>query len=39
MKLSGEDIAAVEAPYVPHPVTGMVPPLSADPLKLTLLQA
>jgi aryl-alcohol dehydrogenase-like predicted oxidoreductase len=33
--LSDEEIAALEAPYVPHPVDGVVPPLSDEPLTLT----
>ena len=37
VELTSEDIAAVEAPYVPHAVNGMVPPLPSDPPKLTLL--
>jgi hypothetical protein len=33
-----EEIAALETPYVPHPVNGIVPPLGSGPLKLTLLK-
>ncbi|MGF6873008.1 aldo/keto reductase [Paraburkholderia sp. MM5477-R1] len=33
--LSVEEIAVLEAPYVPHPVDGVVPPLSAEPLTIT----
>lgn len=33
--LSKEEIAALEAPYVPHPVDGVVPPLPAEPPRLT----
>jgi aryl-alcohol dehydrogenase-like predicted oxidoreductase len=39
VKLTSEEIAAVEAPYVPHAINGMVPPLPAEPQKLTLLKA
>ncbi|WP_068093025.1 aldo/keto reductase [Novosphingobium rosa] len=34
--LSADEIATLEAPYVPHPVNGIVPPLSKEPPKLTL---
>jgi aryl-alcohol dehydrogenase-like predicted oxidoreductase len=34
--LTAEDIAALEAPYVPHAISGMVPPLGSAPQKLTL---
>ncbi|MDE1187207.1 MAG: aldo/keto reductase [Pantoea sp.] len=33
--LSDEEIAALEAPYVPHPVDGIIPPLSDQPLMLS----
>ncbi|MGF6369035.1 aryl-alcohol dehydrogenase-like predicted oxidoreductase [Paraburkholderia sp. RAU6.4a] len=33
--LSDEEIAALETPYVPHPVDGVVPPLSDEPLTIT----
>jgi aryl-alcohol dehydrogenase-like predicted oxidoreductase len=36
--LTAEEIAAVETPYVPHMVNGIVPPLSPEPPKLTLLK-
>lgn len=35
LRLSAEEIAALEAPYVPHRVDGIVPPLSGDPPTLT----
>jgi len=35
--LSEQEIAALEAPYIPHRVNGIVPPLNAEPPKLTLL--
>jgi len=35
VRLTAEDMAALEAPYVPHPVSGIVPPLSSAPPKLT----
>jgi 1-deoxyxylulose-5-phosphate synthase len=35
--LTDEEIAALEAPYVPHRVTGLTPPVSSDPPKVTLL--
>jgi aryl-alcohol dehydrogenase-like predicted oxidoreductase len=37
--LTADEIAMLEAPYVPHPVNGIVPPLSQDPPKLTLTDA
>lgn len=33
--LTGEEIATLEAPYVPHPVDGVVPPLSDEPPAIT----
>jgi aryl-alcohol dehydrogenase-like predicted oxidoreductase len=36
--LTAEEIAAVEAPYVPHPINGMAPPLGSAPMKVTLLK-
>ncbi|OYR12409.1 aldo/keto reductase [Brucella grignonensis] len=33
--LTGEEISALEAPYVPHPVDGIVPPLSTEPPAIT----
>jgi 1-deoxyxylulose-5-phosphate synthase len=35
--LSDEEVAALEALYVPHPVNGIVPPLSQDPPSITVL--
>jgi aryl-alcohol dehydrogenase-like predicted oxidoreductase len=37
VRLSGEEIAALEAPYVPHPVSGITPPLGSQPATLTVL--
>jgi 1-deoxyxylulose-5-phosphate synthase len=34
-QLSNEEIEALEAPYVAHPVDGIIPPLSADPPSIT----
>ena len=34
-RLSAEEIAALEEPYVPHVVSGMVPPLDSTPPKLS----
>ena len=34
--LTNDEITALEASYVPHPVTGIVPPLSNDAPKLSL---
>lgn len=34
--LSTEEIEALEAPYVAHPVDGIIPPLSLDPPSITL---
>jgi aryl-alcohol dehydrogenase-like predicted oxidoreductase len=34
-RLSEEEIQELERPYVPHPVDGVVPPLPADPPKIT----
>jgi len=34
--LTQDEIAALEAPYVPHPVVGIIPPLSDQPLATTL---
>lgn len=34
-RLTDEEIAALEAPYVPHPVDGIVPPLSEEPPAIT----
>jgi aryl-alcohol dehydrogenase-like predicted oxidoreductase len=39
VQLTDDEIIALETPYVPHPVNGIVPPLSKDPPKLTLLKA
>lgn len=36
--LSAEEVAALEAPYLPHPVDGIVPPLPGEPPQLTLGQ-
>jgi aryl-alcohol dehydrogenase-like predicted oxidoreductase len=36
VRLTETEISALEAPYVPHAVNGMVPPLSAHPPKLSL---
>jgi 1-deoxyxylulose-5-phosphate synthase len=33
--LANDEIAALEAPYVPHPVDGIVPPLSDEPPAIT----
>lgn len=33
--LTDEEISALEAPYVPHPVDGIVPPLSTEPPAIT----
>lgn len=33
--LSAHDVAALEAPYVPHPVDGIVPPLPENPPSLS----
>jgi len=38
VKLTDTEISLLEAPYVPHVVNGMVPPLSADPPKLSLVK-
>lgn len=35
VRLSDEEISALEAPYVPHAVNGIRPPLSADPPTLS----
>ena len=35
-RLSTPEIAELEAPYVPHPVDGIVPPLPEEPPSLTL---
>jgi aryl-alcohol dehydrogenase-like predicted oxidoreductase len=37
VRLSDAEMAALEAPYVPHAVTGLVPPLSADPPALSVV--
>jgi aryl-alcohol dehydrogenase-like predicted oxidoreductase len=37
VRLTDEEIAALEAPYVPHAINGMVPPISSRPLSVTLL--
>jgi len=37
--LSDAEIAALEAPYVPHPVNGLAVPRSADPLKVSVTGA
>lgn len=39
VQLADDEIAALEAPYVPHPVNGIVPPLSKDPPRLSPLKA
>jgi aryl-alcohol dehydrogenase-like predicted oxidoreductase len=36
IELTAEEIAAVEAPYVPHAISGMMPPVGSAPLTLTL---
>jgi aryl-alcohol dehydrogenase-like predicted oxidoreductase len=38
VKLTDAEISALEAPYVPHVVNGMVPPLSADPPTVSLVK-
>ncbi len=38
VRLTDEEIAALEAPYVPHPVNGIVPPLSPEPPRLSVLK-
>jgi aryl-alcohol dehydrogenase-like predicted oxidoreductase len=38
LRLSDAEVAALEAPYVPHAVTGLVPPLSADPPALSVVE-
>jgi aryl-alcohol dehydrogenase-like predicted oxidoreductase len=38
VKLTEPEIAALEAPYKPHAVNGVVPPLSAEPLRLTRVE-
>jgi len=36
--LTDAEIAALEAPYVPHAINGMAPPPSADPPKVSLVK-
>jgi aryl-alcohol dehydrogenase-like predicted oxidoreductase len=38
VKLTDAEISALEAPYVPHVVNGIVPPLSADPPTVSLVK-
>jgi hypothetical protein len=38
VRLTPEEVAALEAPYVPHAVTGVAPPLGAAPPSVTLVQ-
>ena len=38
IKLTDEEIAALEEPYVPHAVGGVAPPLSPEPPKLSPVQ-
>ncbi len=38
VRLTDAQIAALEAPYVPHAVSGMVPPLPAEPPTLSLVK-
>ncbi|MDE2300928.1 MAG: aldo/keto reductase [Sphingomonadales bacterium] len=38
LELDAEDVAALEAPYGPHPVNGVVPPLSPEPPGLSPVQ-
>lgn len=35
VSLTEDEVCALEAPYVPHAVNGMVPPLSAEPPRLS----
>ncbi|GAB7551260.1 aldo/keto reductase [Novosphingobium sp. 11B] len=35
VRLTDQEISALEAPYLPHPVNGIVPPLSNEPSKLS----
>lgn len=37
VKLSDDEVTALEAPYVPHPVHPMVPPMSVQPQTLSVL--
>jgi aryl-alcohol dehydrogenase-like predicted oxidoreductase len=39
VKLSDAEISALEAPYVPHVVNGIVPPLSAKAPTLSLVDS
>ncbi len=38
VRLTPEEVAALEAPYVPHAVTGVAPPLGAARPSVTLVQ-
>jgi len=33
--LTENEINSLEAPYVPHPVNGIIPPLSKEPMTIT----
>ena len=38
IRLTVEEIASLEAPYVPHAINGMVPPLSGEPAQVSILK-
>ena len=38
VRLTEAEVEALEAPYVPHAISGVMPPLSQEPAKLTLLK-
>ena len=38
LRLDAEEVAALEAPYGPHPVNGVAPPLSPEPPRLSPVQ-